>query len=105
MKRPIEAKRVNVTEFPGSKAVSEASTKYGPALVSSPVFFVFEKVSTFIVPEEKEVEAPPPPPATEEETSGKEKEKDITEEKAVEEKAETAPPEPPKVEEAEPPKP
>lgn len=93
-------------EFPGSKAVSEASTKYGPALVSSPVFFVFEKVSTFIVPEEKEVEAPPPPPpATEEETSGKEKEKDITEEKAVEEKAETAPPEPPKVEEAEPPKP
>ncbi|KAF3965360.1 hypothetical protein ACB098_07G035800 [Castanea mollissima] len=40
-------------EFPGSKPVSEASSKYGPALIPGPVFFVFEKVSTFIVTEEK----------------------------------------------------
>ena len=41
------------SDFPGSKPVSEASSKFGPALVSGPVFFVFEKVSTFIVTEEK----------------------------------------------------
>ncbi|CAL2252974.1 unnamed protein product [Prunus armeniaca] len=70
-------------DFPGSKPVSEASSKYGPAYVTGPVFFVFEKVSTFIVVEEK-VEPPPPPPATEttatkteEETSGAVKEREI----------------------------
>lgn len=70
-------------DFPGSKPVSEASSKYGPAYVSGPVFFVFEKVSTFIVVEEK-VEPSPPPPAiettatkTEEETSGAVKEREI----------------------------
>ncbi|BFG28546.1 hypothetical protein CerSpe_148200 [Prunus speciosa] len=67
-------------DFPGSKPVSEASAKYGPAYVSGPVFFVFEKVSTFIVVEEK-VEPPPPPPATEtkteEETSAAVKEREI----------------------------
>ncbi|KAL6283033.1 hypothetical protein ACE6H2_013962 [Prunus campanulata] len=67
-------------DFPGSKPVSEASSKYGPAYVSGPVFFVFEKVSTFIVVEEK-VEPPPPPPATEtkteEETSAAVKEREI----------------------------
>lgn len=77
---------VDVTEFPGSKPVSEASSKYGPAYVSGPVFFVFEKVSTFIVTEEKvEVEPTPPeatPAKTEEETSsGKEREIVIEEEK------------------------
>ncbi|XP_062096440.1 plasma membrane-associated cation-binding protein 1-like [Humulus lupulus] len=35
-------------EFPGSKAVTEASSKYGAGLVSGPVIFVFEKVSTFV---------------------------------------------------------
>ncbi|KAK9937277.1 hypothetical protein M0R45_014078 [Rubus argutus] len=50
-------------EFPGSKPVSEASSKYGPAYVSGPVFFVFEKVSTFIVTEEKVVVEPTPPEA------------------------------------------
>ncbi|KAH7838603.1 hypothetical protein Vadar_028819 [Vaccinium darrowii] len=44
-------------DFPGSKPISEASTKVGPPLVSGPIFFVFEKVSTFIVTEEKPVEA------------------------------------------------
>ncbi|KAA8537154.1 hypothetical protein F0562_029620 [Nyssa sinensis] len=106
-------------EFPGSNTVHEASSKYGPALVPGPIFFVFEKVSTFIVTEERvEVE---PPPADQEETSGKEKEKEIVVEE--EEKEEvvvlveaekvnqaepalaTATTEPPKVEEAEPPKP
>ncbi|KAM7264465.1 hypothetical protein ACFE04_002148 [Oxalis oulophora] len=46
-------------EFPGSKPVSEASAKFGPAYVSGPVFYVFEKVSTFIVVEEKPAEEGP----------------------------------------------
>ncbi|KAF1881484.1 hypothetical protein Lal_00021462 [Lupinus albus] len=98
-------------DFPGSKPVSEASSKFGPALVSGPVFFVFEKVSTFIVTEEK-VEAPidPTETKTEEETSTtKEREIVITEEKKEEkpvvetiEKTESSEPpqaEPAKVEE------
>lgn len=43
-------------EFPGSKPVSEASSKFGAALVPGPVFFIFEKVSTFVVTEEKAAE-------------------------------------------------
>ncbi|NP_001311777.1 plasma membrane-associated cation-binding protein 1-like [Nicotiana tabacum] len=43
-------------EFPGSKAVSEASSNFGPSYVSGPVLFVFEKVSTFIVTEDKKEE-------------------------------------------------
>ncbi|XP_042480313.1 plasma membrane-associated cation-binding protein 1 [Macadamia integrifolia] len=43
-------------EFPGSKQVSEASTKFGPVLVSGPVLFVLEKVSTFVATEEKPAE-------------------------------------------------
>ncbi|NP_001311783.1 plasma membrane-associated cation-binding protein 1-like [Nicotiana tabacum] len=43
-------------EFPGSKAVSEASSNFGPSYVCGPVLFVFEKVSTFIVTENKKVE-------------------------------------------------
>ena len=92
-------------EFPGAKAVSEISTKFGPALVPGPVSFVFEKVAALIPAEEpKEVvpEAAAPveeaaPPPTEEGTS-KEKEVVVTE---VETKTETAPaPEaPPVVEE------
>uniref|UniRef100_A0A5B7AL93 Putative plasma membrane-associated cation-binding protein 1 n=1 Tax=Davidia involucrata TaxID=16924 RepID=A0A5B7AL93_DAVIN len=107
-------------EFPGSKTVHEASSKYGPALVPGPILFVFEKVSTFIVTEEK-VESPPPPPppppatatADKEETSGKQKEIVVEEEVVVvavalaeaEKSEQAAEPEPPKVEEAEPPKP
>jgi hypothetical protein len=109
------------TEFPGSKPVSEASSKYGPALVPGPVLFVFEKVSTFIVTEEKVDQAPEAAKTTEEEASGKEKEIVAAEEEKKEEEvlekievaaeAEKAEPayttEPPhvKVEEAEPPKP
>ena len=116
-------------EFPGSKTVSEASSKYGPAYVSGPVFFVFEKVSTFIVTEETVEPLPPPAETTKtvEETSGLVKEKEIVieeekkEEVVVEEKKEdevekpkptepeaAAEAPPPKVEEsaaAEPPKP
>jgi len=106
-------------EFPGSKAVHEACTKCGPALIPGPVFFVFEKFSTFIVTEEKrEVEVPETTKTAEEETSGKGKEKEkeiaVEEEKkeqvvvvAVKEADKTEPP-PPVVEQptpAEPPKP
>lgn len=43
-------------EFPGSKVVSEASSNFGPSYVSGPVLFVFEKVSTLIVTEDKKEE-------------------------------------------------
>ncbi|RWR96221.1 plasma membrane-associated cation-binding protein 1 [Cinnamomum micranthum f. kanehirae] len=99
-------------EFPGSKQVHEASTKFGPTLVSGPVFFVFEKVSTFIATEEKEGETTVTTETVEETSKEKEvvieeeKEKEKEEEKAPEvvpEKVEAAPeatpPEPPKVEE------
>ncbi|KAK1268590.1 Plasma membrane-associated cation-binding protein 1 [Acorus gramineus] len=98
-------------DFPGSKQVAEASSKFGPAFVSGPVLFVFEKVSTFIVTEE----STPTETTTTTETKekeiviGEEKGKEVAteEEKAVEEVAETAataaasadvPPEPVKVE-------
>ncbi|KAK3189108.1 hypothetical protein Dsin_028669 [Dipteronia sinensis] len=78
-------------EFPGSKPVSEASSKYGAALIPGPVFFVFEKVSTFIVTVEKPAEeaAPPAPeaetkPAGEETSDKKEREIVIEEEKKEE---------------------
>ncbi|XP_007040967.2 PREDICTED: plasma membrane-associated cation-binding protein 1 [Theobroma cacao] len=81
-------------EFPGSKAVCEASSKNGAALVPGPVLFLLEKVSTLIVVQE---------PAAQEETSSKAKEIAVEEEKkeevvVVEEKAKVA--EPAKVEEA-----
>ncbi|CAN6444576.1 unnamed protein product [Victoria cruziana] len=74
-------------EFPGSKHACEASSKYGPVLVSTTVFFVFEKVSTFIPVEEKPAEAPPAepaPPAAAEETD-----------KSCPKEEEAAPPPPP----------
>ncbi|KAG6783013.1 plasma membrane-associated cation-binding protein 1-like [Populus alba x Populus x berolinensis] len=104
-------------EFPGSKLVSEASSKYGPAYVPGPIFFVFEKVSTFILVEEKAVEAPAPATETktEEATTSTEKEIVVEEEKKeevviAEASEKTEPPPavaetPAKVEEAEPPKP
>ncbi|CAI9782253.1 unnamed protein product [Fraxinus pennsylvanica] len=97
-------------EFPGTKPVCEAASKVGPAYLPGPVFFVFEKVSTFIVMEEKKEEAAPPAEATPEKTLGTEvKEKDIVVEEAKKEVpaaeagacATTA--EPPKVEEVPPP--
>ncbi|CAJ2661937.1 unnamed protein product [Trifolium pratense] len=69
-------------DFPGSKAVSEASSKFGPALISGPIFFIFEKVSTFIVTEEKVEEVPP---KTEEETSGVKDREIVVEEEKKEE--------------------
>ncbi|CAL5412765.1 unnamed protein product [Camellia sinensis] len=105
-------------EFPGSKPICEAASTLGPTLVPGPIFFVFEKVSTFIVIEEKAVE---PPAETSAAAEGKEKEVVVEEEKkeevvvvvAEEAKPAVAEPapvttEPPKVEEpvvAEPPKP
>ncbi|KAJ8464434.1 hypothetical protein OPV22_026986 [Ensete ventricosum] len=70
-------------EFPGSKPVSEAASKHGPALVSGPVIFIFEKVST-LLPAEPE---PEPEPAAAIETTSKESKK---EEAAVESKKEEA---------------
>lgn len=82
----IDRNYIYVSDFPGSKAVSEASSKFGPALVSGPVFFVFEKVSTFIVTEEKTEEAP----KTEEETSGVKDREIVVEEGKKEEISESA---------------
>lgn len=113
-------------EFPGSKPAYEASTKYGATYVSGPIFYVFEKVSTYVVvveeKKDEEVPAPEAPAAaaaTTEETSGTEKEKEIAVEEEKKEVAaepvaepekttEAAPAEPPKAEECaptEPPKP
>ncbi|KAK1369359.1 Plasma membrane-associated cation-binding protein 1 [Heracleum sosnowskyi] len=111
-------------EFPGSKPAYEASTKFGATYVSGPIFYVFEKVSTYVVVEEKkeeEVPAAEAPPAatTTEETSGTEEKKEIAVEEEKKEVAvepvpepekttEAAPAEPAKAEEcapAEPPKP
>ncbi|XP_076959314.1 plasma membrane-associated cation-binding protein 1-like [Bidens hawaiensis] len=77
-------------EFPGSKPVHEAWSKFGPTYIEGPIYFIFEKVSTFIdVVEEKKQEEPPvaePKAATDpvEETSGKEKEIVVDEEKKEE---------------------
>jgi len=82
-------------EFPGSKPAHELSTKYGPAYVEGPIYFVFEQVSTYIVvvEEKKEDEAPateatpaaePEVVAPVEETSTKEKEIVVEEEKKEE---------------------
>ncbi|XP_072960333.1 plasma membrane-associated cation-binding protein 1-like [Typha angustifolia] len=50
-------------DFPGSKQVSEVIEKTGPALVSGPIFFLFEKVATFLPAEETPKEAPVAEPA------------------------------------------
>ncbi|XP_074268929.1 plasma membrane-associated cation-binding protein 1 [Silene latifolia] len=102
-------------EFPGSKPVCDASSKFGPVLVSGPITFIFEKVSTFIVVEEKtrEVEAPlaattepeTTAPTTEGTTDTADREVVVEEDKSKEEtvvEAETTAPskeDPPKVEE------
>ncbi|MED6220958.1 Plasma membrane-associated cation-binding protein 1 [Stylosanthes scabra] len=77
-------------DFPGSKPVSEASSKFGPALVSGPVSFVFEKVSTFIVTEEKveKVEEATPTTTTEETSGVKEREIVVEEGEKKKEEAE-----------------
>lgn len=79
-----------ISDFPGSKAVSEASSKFGPALISGPIFYVFEKVSTFIVTEEKVEETTPTTETkTEEETSGVKEKEIVIEEGKKEEKIES----------------
>ncbi|CAN0911767.1 Plasma membrane-associated cation-binding protein 1 [Linum grandiflorum] len=79
-------------EFPGSKVVSEACSKYGPAYVSGPVFFIFEKVSTFIPVEEKSAEEAP--------AVVEAKEKEIVVEETPEKKEEAAAPAPAEAEKA-----
>ncbi|XWS67353.1 hypothetical protein CRYUN_Cryun04dG0000500 [Craigia yunnanensis] len=71
-------------DFPGSKAVFEASSKYGVGLIPGPVLFMFEKVQTLInVVEEKAAEAAAAR-ADKEDTSSKEKEIVVEEEKKEE---------------------
>ncbi|CAL9110730.1 unnamed protein product [Musa textilis] len=72
-------------EFPGSKPVSEAATKYGPALVSGPVIFIFEKVCALLPPEEPPAPSEPEPAAAIESAS-----KEIAPEAAEEIKKEEA---------------
>ncbi|XP_078431313.1 plasma membrane-associated cation-binding protein 1-like [Wolffia australiana] len=67
-------------EFPGAKTVSEISSKFGPALVPGPVFFLFEKVAAFVPAEE----AAPPAPAAEGTSKDKEAEVAAPEEKKIE---------------------
>ncbi|OVA01374.1 DREPP family [Macleaya cordata] len=95
-------------EFPGSKPVCEASTKLGPALVSGPVLFLFEKVSTFVATTDEEKTTTATAATTteeEEETTSGTKEKEIVIEegttKVVEEEIKsTAAPEEEKIEPA-----
>uniref|UniRef100_A0A1D1YQX9 Salt stress root protein RS1 n=1 Tax=Anthurium amnicola TaxID=1678845 RepID=A0A1D1YQX9_9ARAE len=83
-------------EFPGAKEASEASTKFGPALVAGPVTFVFEKVAVFLPVEEPKAAEAEAPAAAEaapaEEGSSKEKEVVIEGEKKEEAKEEAPPP-------------
>ncbi|GAB2281068.1 Plasma membrane-associated cation-binding protein 1 [Dionaea muscipula] len=97
-------------EFPGSQVVSEACSKVGPALLTGPVIFIFEKVSTFIPTTEETVDAPPPVTTEREgvveEEHIKEAEVAVVEAEKAKSSAEAAPPppaavEPPKVEPAE----
>ncbi|KAJ0694318.1 putative DREPP family protein [Helianthus annuus] len=72
-------------EFPGSKPVHESCSKFGPTYIEGPIYFVFEKVSTFIVVEEEPpVAEPEAAAAPAEETSSKEKEIVVEEEKKEE---------------------
>jgi DREPP plasma membrane polypeptide len=49
---------INISEFPGAQAVSDAVTKSGTTLLSGPILFLFDKVATFVPKEEPKVEAP-----------------------------------------------
>ncbi|KAK6154796.1 hypothetical protein DH2020_009044 [Rehmannia glutinosa] len=88
-------------EFPGSKAVCEAASKIGPGYLPGPVLFVLEKVSTFVVTEDKKEEVVAAAAEGEGETSSsvvevKEKEIVVEQDKELE-----APPEPTTTEKAE----
>ncbi|CAL9202483.1 unnamed protein product [Musa hybrid cultivar] len=89
-------------EFPGSKPVSEAASKHGPALVSGPVIFIFEKVSTLLPAEAEPEPEPELEPAAAVETTSKEITPEVAEETKKEEteKAEEAPAPPAPAEEA-----
>ncbi|XP_021901673.1 plasma membrane-associated cation-binding protein 1 [Carica papaya] len=64
-----------IIEFPGSKAVSEISSKYGSGSVSGPVLFILEKVSSLVIVEDKAAAAEPPAETqTKEEVESKDKE-------------------------------
>ncbi|KAK4420977.1 Plasma membrane-associated cation-binding protein 1 [Sesamum alatum] len=74
-----------------AKIVCEAASKIGPGYLPGPVFFVLEKVSTFVVIEEEKKEEAAPP-AEEETSSGVEvKPKEIVVEQEKEESPAPAP--------------
>ncbi|KAK9152564.1 hypothetical protein Sjap_000044 [Stephania japonica] len=93
-------------EFPGSKAVSEVSSKFGPGLVPGPVLFVLEKVSTFVVTEgegdktSREVEIKAEEVAVVEEEGDKEAAEEIKDAVVEEEKKEPEASPPPAAEAA-----
>ncbi|KAF4349418.1 hypothetical protein F8388_021001 [Cannabis sativa] len=79
------------SKFPGSKTVTEASTKYGAGLVSGPIIFVLEKVSTFVPIEEVVKEDEPKKEEEQEQVTTKvEKEIVIEEDKIQEEQPTTS---------------
>ncbi|RZR93377.1 hypothetical protein BHM03_00021871 [Ensete ventricosum] len=77
-------------EFPGSKPVSEAAAKCGPGLVSGPVIFLFEKVSTLLPAEEPPAPAEPAVESTSKEITPETAE-EIKKEEEAEEEVEEAP--------------
>ncbi|WOL00808.1 plasma membrane-associated cation-binding protein 1-like [Canna indica] len=58
-------------EFPGSKPVSEAASKYGSGLVAFPIIFILEKVSTLVSDKPPEPAAVADGDATKEEEAEK----------------------------------
>ncbi|XP_010538640.1 PREDICTED: plasma membrane-associated cation-binding protein 1-like [Tarenaya hassleriana] len=79
-------------EFPGSKAVSEASANFGVSYLTGPVSFVFEKVSEFLPPVEKTRDVASEEVTTEEETKTSEETSGDKEKETVGEKKEEAKP-------------
>lgn len=82
-------------DFPGSKQVSEASTQFGPTLVSGPIISIFEVVCTFIVTEEKGAATTTEKTVETTEETSKKEEVVVEEEKKVEKEEVTAPAEEP----------
>ncbi|RWW70977.1 hypothetical protein BHE74_00021317 [Ensete ventricosum] len=70
-------KSFDESKFPGSKPVSEAAAKYGPAYVSGPVTFILDKVSGLLPAEEAAATAEAPADA---ESSSKEATAEVIEE-------------------------
>ncbi|CAH9116950.1 unnamed protein product [Cuscuta epithymum] len=86
-------------DFPGSKLVSEASSKLGPAYVAGPVSFLVEKFASLIPEEKKEEEAPAAEVKEKEIVVGEESKAEVPPPVAEDAPAAETPAEPPKEEE------